>query len=72
METMFHRVAWTATALFLSVAVWAQTVRADEETAGDAKPDEYYALMKVLVDSFEQIDRNYVKDVDRRLTHDIP
>lgn len=62
METMFHRVAWTATAFFLSVAVWAQSVRAEDE----AKPDEYYALMKVLVDSFEQIDRNYVKDVDRR------
>ena len=28
--------------------------------------DEYYELMKVFVDTFEQIDRNYVKDVDKR------
>lgn len=28
--------------------------------------DDYYELMKVLVDTFEQIDRNYVKEVDRR------
>ena len=28
--------------------------------------DEYYDLMKVFVDTFEQIDRNYVKDVDKR------
>jgi len=28
--------------------------------------DEYYKLMKVFVETFEQIDRNYVKDVDRR------
>ena len=28
--------------------------------------DEYYELMRVFVDTFEQIDRNYVKDVDRR------
>ena len=31
-----------------------------------AAEDEYYDLMKVFVDTFEQIDRNYVKDVDKR------
>jgi carboxyl-terminal processing protease len=31
-----------------------------------APTDEYYELMRVFVDTFEQIDRNYVKDVDRR------
>ena len=36
-------------------------------TAADQeKDDDYYALMKVFADTFEQIDRNYVKDVDRR------
>lgn len=42
--------------------LWASfgSVRADE------KQDEYYELMKVFVDSFEQIERNYVKEVDRR------
>ena len=31
-----------------------------------ATEDEYFELMKVFVDTFEQIDRNYVKPVDRR------
>src|SRR5436305_4158497 len=31
-----------------------------------AAEDEYYELMKVFVDTFEQIDRNYVTQVDRR------
>lgn len=30
------------------------------------KDEEYYKLMKVFVDTFEQVDRNYVKNVDRR------
>ena len=62
MDKLLHRMAWTATVAFLLVATWAQVVRAEEAD----QPDEYYALMKVLVDTFEQIDRNYVKDVDRR------
>jgi len=33
---------------------------------GAEKDDDYYELMQVFVDTFEQIDRNYVKDVDRR------
>ena len=31
-----------------------------------AEEDEYYELMKLFVDTFEQIDRNYVKEVPRR------
>lgn len=34
--------------------------------AADQKDDEYYELMRLFVDTFEQIDRNYVKDIDRR------
>jgi carboxyl-terminal processing protease len=35
--------------------------------AGAAEEDDdYYELMQVFVDTFEQIDRNYVKDIDRR------
>ncbi|REJ92387.1 MAG: S41 family peptidase [Planctomycetota bacterium] len=39
-----------------------------EQPAADQQPDseEYYELMRVFVDTFEQIDRNYVKDIDRR------
>jgi carboxyl-terminal processing protease len=62
MERLLQRLAWIATISFLSVAAWAEATRAEEPQP----PDQYYELMKVLVDSFEQIDRNYVKDVDRR------
>lgn len=35
-------------------------------SAQAASEDEYYELMKTFVDTFEQIDRNYVTQVDRR------
>ncbi len=34
--------------------------------AADKDDDEYYELMKKFVDTFEQIERNYVKKVDRK------
>jgi len=43
--------------------------KSDKTPADDSKgekPDEYYELMKLFVDTFEQIERNYVKDVDRK------
>ena len=60
--------------IVLSLALNACWLRADdkpvksasEATAADPKSDEYYELMKLFVDSFEQIERNYVKDVDRK------
>lgn len=44
----------------------AGVVRADEPTPPDAREKEYYELMKLFVDSFEQVERNYVKPVDRK------
>jgi carboxyl-terminal processing protease len=41
---------------------FAEPARAEEP----AKNEDYYELMQVFVDTFEQIDRNYVKDVDRK------
>lgn len=38
----------------------------EEKTKVDAKRDEDYELMRLFVDTFENIERNYVKDVDRR------
>ncbi|HVJ67472.1 MAG TPA: S41 family peptidase [Caulifigura sp.] len=38
----------------------------DKAPAKELSSDEYYELMKVFVDTFQQIDRNYVKDVDRK------
>jgi carboxyl-terminal processing protease len=44
-----------------------ETAKVDEAAAKpEVSSDEYYELMRVFVDTFEQIDRNYVKDVDRR------
>jgi len=31
------------------------------------KSDDYYQMMKLFADTYEQIERNYVKDVDRRV-----
>ncbi|MFM9961138.1 MAG: S41 family peptidase [Planctomycetaceae bacterium] len=39
---------------------------ADDKAKADAKRDEDYELMRLFADTFEQIERNYVKDVDRR------
>ena len=39
---------------------------ADAKAKADAKRDEDYELMRLFADTFEQIERNYVKDVDRR------
>ena len=39
---------------------------ANSADTDSAKDDEYYELMKTFVDTFEQIERNYVKGVDRR------
>ena len=53
---------------------WSQEAAPDGQSEPEVKTpaesqtatDEYYELMRVFVDTFEQIDRNYVKDVDRR------
>ncbi len=39
---------------------------AEDKSKADAKRDEDYELMRLFADTFEQIERNYVKDVDRR------
>jgi carboxyl-terminal processing protease len=60
-------------AVFVLVPILAATVfmatvaRAEESDKKDTPPkDDYYTLMKVFVDTFQQVERNYVKDVDRR------
>lgn len=71
------------TAMLLTFASMATRLRADdkpakpvaekadkaatEATTVDPKSDEYFELMKLFVDTFEQIERNYVKDVDRKV-----
>jgi len=46
----------------IGISISSTAVHAQERK----QDDEYYKLMKVFVETFEQIDRNYVKDVDRR------
>ena len=48
-------------ALLLTVGLCLPTSRVQA-----ASEDEYFELMKLFVDSFEQIDRNFVEKVDRR------
>ncbi|MEX0717433.1 MAG: S41 family peptidase [Planctomycetaceae bacterium] len=62
MRNGWLRPARTASCLLILLCL-VVPVRAAEPSADDA---DYYELMKTFVDSFEQIDRNYVKDVDRR------
>lgn len=54
---------WTVSCLGVLLVVPAVRVFSAEENGKDAD----YALMRVFVDTFEQIERNYVKDVDRRI-----
>jgi carboxyl-terminal processing protease len=43
-----------------------KTEQKSESATPASKDDQYFELMRVFADTFEQIDRNYVKDVDRR------
>ena len=64
-KILVHRVRIALCLLLLGAStglVFAQPARAE----GPPKDEDYYELMQVFVDTFEQIDRNYVKDVDRR------
>jgi len=60
---------WKVRTLWALVLVlMVSPVDAQDETKAATKPkqDEYFELMQTFVDTFEQVDRNYVKDVDRR------
>ncbi|MCH8829502.1 MAG: S41 family peptidase [Planctomycetes bacterium] len=54
--------------MILFVLIAPVLVRAADKTAAAAKPKQtdYYILMEEFVTAFEQIERNYVKGVDRR------
>ena len=60
---------WKVRTLWAVVLVlMVSPVDAQQESKAESKPkqDEYFELMRTFVDTFEQVDRNYVKDVDRR------
>ncbi|WP_237729356.1 S41 family peptidase [Schlesneria paludicola] len=49
--------------LVFSAVIWGNLLAGSARAASE---DEYFELMKIFVDTFEQIDRNYVTQVDRR------
>jgi carboxyl-terminal processing protease len=67
LKKQFGLVSRVFLGLFLAVSA-AAFLRADESEPKSPKSqkEDDYALMKVFVDTFEQVERNYVKDVDRR------
>ncbi len=60
---------WVLQTIWVTVLVLlVNSVRGDDEDGKkDAKAeDEYFQLMQLFADTFEQVERNYVKEVDRR------
>jgi carboxyl-terminal processing protease len=58
---------WLPAVLIFVPILAASVARGEDSEKKDAPPkDDYYTLMKVFVDTFQQVERNYVKDVDRR------
>jgi carboxyl-terminal processing protease len=60
---MVRRLAWCGVWLWVLV-VSAQGAPVDK--SADKAQDDYYELYKVLIDTMDQVERNYVKEVDRR------
>lgn len=57
---------WVLVLVLLVSPVDAQDDAEAAEPAKTTSQDEYFELMQAFVDTFEQVERNYVKDVDRR------
>lgn len=66
---------WTLLGAVTICTAWGATIFADDQAAAEAEAadeqqltedEEYFELMQVFVDTFEQIDRNYVSEIDRR------
>jgi carboxyl-terminal processing protease len=67
MKRVWITAFWVLVPILAATVPLAPLVRAEESDKKDAPPkDDYYTLMKVFVDTFQQVERNYVKDVDRR------
>jgi carboxyl-terminal processing protease len=52
--------------LGMVLAVLCLVTIAPRVQGSDKEDEQYYELMKLFIDSFEQIERNYVKEVDKR------
>ena len=72
MRTVLTRLACLAV-VGAGLGYWIGATRAEDAAKPEvatpeaaAPRDEYFELMQVFVDTFDEIDQNYVKDVDRR------
>ncbi len=68
MAKSWQRLVGALTCGLMVLVVSAFVIAAPEKANEGAKQkdQEYYELMKLFVETFEQVDRNYVKEVDRR------
>ena len=63
---------WMSLVVFMSLtsafvaSIPAQAQEAKSSVKKKLTDEQYYEMMKIFVDTFEQIERNYVKEVDRR------
>jgi carboxyl-terminal processing protease len=66
---------WVLVACLVSMAfpiAWSQAAEEEEEDddksppAATTKEDQYFEMMRIFADTFEQVERNYVKEIDRR------
>ena len=60
---------WVLQTIWVTVLVLlVNSVRGDDEDKKKVAKadDEYFQLMQLFADTFEQVERNYVKEVDRR------
>ncbi|MFN0053111.1 MAG: S41 family peptidase [Planctomycetales bacterium] len=66
---------WGVLFCWITLVLVRGAVRADDDVNDDPKPetpattskeDEYFEMMRIFADTFEQVERNYVKEVDRR------
>lgn len=62
MKKLFPHVFWM---VVFSLCLFLFVVPGSTEDKDNKNDDEYYRLMQLFADSFERIDRHYVKEVDR-------
>lgn len=71
MKYRTESLVWATTSALLTATIFMVTIstgvaKAQADGIESSNDDEYYELMRVFVDTFQQIDRNYVKEIDKR------
>jgi carboxyl-terminal processing protease len=66
MKRVWSPALWVLVPILAAAVLAAPSVRAEEADKKDGAKDDYYTLMKTFVETFQQVERNYVKDIDRR------